>query len=165
MILAAMAVPQLMAGVDRSRTYAAARFLASRMALARAQAVTRGATVGCQFTGEGASVAFILYVDGNDNGVRTRDIATGVDTPIEAPTRLDEAFPGVTFQLEEGSGDAVQFGVSRILSFSPTGTATSGTAYVRGRDGSQYAVRVLGATARTRVLHYDALRGEFLEVP
>ena len=165
MILAAMAVPQLMAGADRSRTYAAARFLATRMALARVQAVTRGATVGCQFTGEGASVAFTMYVDGNDDGVRTRDIATGIDGPIETPTRLDESFPGVTFQLDNGSGGAVQFGAGRILSFTPAGTATSGSAYVRGRDGSQYAVRVLGATARTRVLRYDPQRQEFLEVP
>ena len=37
---------------------------------------------------------------------------------------------------------------------SPDGSATSGTLYVQGRR-AQYAVRVLGATGRTRVLVYN----------
>jgi hypothetical protein len=49
----------------------------------------------------------------------------------------------------------VQLGAGDILSFTAAGTATSGTVFVRGRDGSQLAVRVLGATGRTRVLRYD----------
>jgi hypothetical protein len=50
------------------------------------------------------------------------------------------------------------------VSFTPDGTASSGTVYVRGRGGAQYAVRVLGATARTRVLRYDVERREFVDV-
>lgn len=159
MVMAGMAIPQLLAGVDRSRTYAAARFLASQLALAR------GANVGCQFADDGGLTALTMYVDGNDNGVRTRDIEAGIDRPIQTPIRLGEAFPGVSFQLEAGgmSAGAVQFGASRIVSFTPAGTATAGTAYLRGRDGSQFAVRVLGASARTRVLRYDERRQEFLE--
>ena len=45
-------------------------------------------------------------------------------------------------------------GPAKILTMSPDGTATSGTLYLRGAR-SQYAVRVLGATGRTRVLKYD----------
>jgi hypothetical protein len=52
-------------------------------------------------------------------------------------------------------GDGVRIGTSRILSMGPDGTATAGTLYLRGRRG-QYAVRVLGATGRTRVLRYEA---------
>jgi hypothetical protein len=48
----------------------------------------------------------------------------------------------------------VRIGAARILTMSPDGTATSGTLYVQGRR-AQYAVRVLGATGRTRVFKYD----------
>jgi hypothetical protein len=53
---------------------------------------------------------------------------------------------------------------SALLSFTPTGTASSRTLYVRGRDGSQYAVRVLGATGRTRVLRYAPAIRAWVEV-
>ena len=49
-------------------------------------------------------------------------------------------------------GDALRIGGSELLSFSPTGTATSGTLYLAGRTGLQYAVRVLGATGRIRTV-------------
>ncbi len=55
----------------------------------------------------------------------------------------------------EGTGeDGLRIGTARILTMSSDGTATSGTLYIRGRRG-QYAVRVLGATGRTRMLQYD----------
>jgi hypothetical protein len=40
------------------------------------------------------------------------------------------------------------------LSFSPTGACTSGSLFIRGLRGTQYAVRVLGATGRTRVFEF-----------
>jgi hypothetical protein len=40
------------------------------------------------------------------------------------------------------------------MSMSPNGSATSGTLYLHGRRGAQYAVRVLGATGRIRLLKY-----------
>jgi len=54
-----------------------------------------------------------------------------------------------------GTGtDGVRIGSARILTMSPDGTATSGTLYLQGKR-AQYAVRVLGATGRTRVLAFD----------
>ena len=41
-----------------------------------------------------------------------------------------------------------------LFSFTPLGTSSSGTFYVTGRDGSRFAVRVLGATGRARLLRY-----------
>jgi hypothetical protein len=49
----------------------------------------------------------------------------------------------------------VQLGRTNLLTFTPAGTATSGTIYIRDREGTQWAVRVLGATGRTRVLRYE----------
>jgi type II secretory pathway pseudopilin PulG len=164
-ILATMAVPPVLANLDASRTRAAARFLASRLALARARAVAQGAIVGLHFTDSRSGILFITYIDGDGDGVRTTDISSGVDPVIEEPTALAALFPGVTIALTiDGiSGDAVQFGSSRIASFTPDGTASSGSVYVRGKNGAQYAVRVLGATARARVLRYDLARRDFVD--
>jgi prepilin-type N-terminal cleavage/methylation domain-containing protein len=143
-VLSGMAVPQLMVTVDRQRAWAATRYVAARMTLARAQAVKRSAYVALRFEQKSSDMSFGMFVDGNRNGVRTRDIAASIDTPLEAPVRLSDLFPGVSISL---AGD--------LMSFSPLGTASSGTVYIRGRDGSQLAVRVLGVTGRARCLRYN----------
>lgn len=128
--------------------------------MARSHAVMRSAHVALRFNeGAGASgsaITFQMFVDGNRNGVRTSDIATGTDTPVEGPVNLSDLFPGAAIGLgvAVGGTDPVQIGSSNLPSFTPVGTSTSGSVYVRGRDGSQYAVRVLGATARARVQRY-----------
>jgi type II secretory pathway pseudopilin PulG len=161
-ILTAVAVPQVLASIDRSRAWAAARYLAARMALARSQAVMRSATVALRFEEDQRGFTFGVFVDGNGNGVRIRDIASGIDRRLDPPTRLSDLFPGVTIALSEGSkGDPVRIGSTSLMSFTPMGTATSGTIYLRGRDGSQFGVRVLGATGRTRVLRYVPSTGEW----
>jgi hypothetical protein len=41
------------------------------------------------------------------------------------------------------------------MTFTPEGSSSSGTVYVMGRGGEQFAVRVAGATGRTRVLSFN----------
>ena len=84
-VLAAAAIPQLSAGVERSRTVGAARYLASRLALARAQAAARSANVAVLLTATEGTFVVGTYVDGNGDGVRTRDISAGLDTLIDVP--------------------------------------------------------------------------------
>jgi prepilin-type N-terminal cleavage/methylation domain-containing protein len=164
-IIAAMAIPQTLVTVDRSRARAAARYLSSRMAFARTQAVGRGAAVALRFENSPSGIVFSAFADGNQNGVRSRDIAAGIDVALAGPVLLADLFPGVAIALAaDGSGDPVQLGGSDLLSFTATGTATSGTVYIRGRDGSQFAVRVLGATGRCRVLRYDEPQHDWVEM-
>jgi len=49
----------------------------------------------------------------------------------------------------------IRLGSSSILTFTPLGTSSPGTLYVRGRRGIQYAIRILGETGKTRVLKFD----------
>ena len=141
--------------MDRARTASAARYLASRIAVARSQAVMRSAHVALRFEDRRSGVAFRMYVDGNHNGVRTADITTGIDPPLEPAVRLGDLYPGVAIAIAgEAGADPVRLGPSNLLSFTPLGTSTPGSIFVRGRDGSQFAVRVLGATGRTRVERY-----------
>jgi hypothetical protein len=104
--------------------------------------------------------------------VRTPEIATGADPPLSGEERLADHFAGVRFLLAAGVPDldgdlrlddteGVRIGSPRILTLSPDGTATSGTVYIHGRRG-QFAVRVLGATARTRVYKYHMGVGRWI---
>ena len=168
-----ISVPLVTTGRHEQRVMNAARHVGGRIVLARAVAARRGATVGIRFTGTGHRVAFRSYVDGNGNGVRAADIESGVDTPVETETRLGDRFDGVRFELSPaapvigdstpaGAGaDPVNLGGSDILSLTPLGTATSGTLYLRSREGHQAAVRVLGATARVQVFQFDFQAGRW----
>jgi prepilin-type N-terminal cleavage/methylation domain-containing protein len=156
-VVSAIAVPQSLAAMDRWRAASAARYLASRMAVARSHAVMRSAHVALRFEQRRSGITFRMFVDGNHDGVRTDDIAAGVDAPLEAAVRLGDLYPGVAIAVGGEAGtDPVRLGSSNLLSFTPFGTSTPGSIFVRGRDGSQFAVRVLGATGRARVQRYIA---------
>jgi hypothetical protein len=140
----------------------AARYLAARLAYARSQAVARSANVAVLLTIAGDTATVAMYVDENGNGVRTRDIASGIDRLMATPVTLGSLFPHVILALNDPAETLTT--ASALMSFTPLGTASSGTLYLRGRDGSQYAVRVLGATGRTRVLRYTAATRAWVEV-
>ena len=165
--LAAMALPAARDGAEGVQVNTAARYLAARLSGARMQAVARSTSLGLRFDPAALDYSFTTYADGNGNGIRSADIALGVDAPITAGERLGDKFPGVSFGLingypdvdeQPGTGaDGVRIGRARIETMSPDGTATPGTLYLHGRR-SQFAVRVLGPTGRVRVL--EDLPGE-----
>jgi len=164
-ILAAATVPGR-ESVHDARAISAARHLAGELRLARMLAATRSRSVGFRFEAIATSYRITRYEDGNGNGIRTADINRGVDPMTSVPRDLPSVFPGVDLGLVEGvravdtaqilhqDDDPVRVGSSDILTFTPSGTSTSGTIYVRGRAARQFAVRVLGPTARVRVLEY-----------
>ena len=163
--LVGIAVPMGSDALDELRTASAARYLAGRIASSRMDAVNRSRAVALRFQASMPDYEFASFVDGNGNGVRTAEIRTGVDSQAGPSRQLQDDFRGVQFGLpadvpdadgvRTGSTDGVRIGVARILTMSPDGTASSGTLYLRGRR-AQYAVRVLGATGRTRVLRFEA---------
>jgi Tfp pilus assembly protein FimT len=164
-VLVGMALPIGVDAIDDLHTASAARFLAARIAANRMDAISRSRAIGVRFQPSTPDYQFAAFADGNGNGVRTAEITAGIDSPVGKSRQLSDDFPRVRFGLAIGSpdvdgvrntsADGVRIGTPRILTVSPDGTATSGTLYVQGRR-AQYAVRVLGATGRTRVLKYDA---------
>lgn len=169
-----IAVPQGLRALDDFRTRSAARYLAQRLVDARFLAIKRSTAAGLRFEPGSPDYHVSTVVDGNRNGLRTSDIQRGVDVAIDEPQLLDAHFAGVTFGIVEGVPDAdgqpangsdgVRVGPSRLLSMNPDGTSSSGTVYVRGRDRSQYAVRVFGVTGRVRLLKFDAVKGRWIDV-
>jgi len=163
--LGAMAVPQSVAALDDLRTAGAARYVAARLQRARMEAIARSSNVGVRFSETSGRYTYGVYIDGNGNGVRSGDIAAGVDTELLAPERLPDQFPGVEFgaipalPAVDGStppgADPIRLGASSIASFSAQATATPGSLYIRGQH-AQLVVRIFGDTARTRILRFDA---------
>lgn len=156
-------VPVTGKAIDAGRARNAAGFLAARMRLARQHAASRTASTGVVFDLTASGWTIRVCTDGNGNGIQRADIATGIDTCPDGPFFLAQQFPdvevGVDARLpgpegEPGSADPVRFGRSDIASFSPEGTGTAGTVFLRTK-GSQYAVRVNNVTGRTRVLRYN----------
>lgn len=172
-IMGGIAVPLAHGSADRTRAAAAARYVAGRMAQARFEAVRRSAHVALRFAQQEDGWCLRAYVDGNGNGVLSRDIGRGLDVPITPDERLDQHFPGVAFGilpavtgLDAGqpfnTSDPIQIGSSNLVSFSTTGSSTSGTLFIRSARGAQFAVRLLGATGRTRVFEYSFGGGRWL---
>lgn len=101
--------------------------------------------------------------DGNGNGVKVAEVAAGIDRPVgaarlafaEGTARLAIARPVPTTDhagtLAAGSAP-IRFGIAPYISFSPRRTGSSGSVYISGPEGAQYAIRVLGSTGRLRLL-------------
>jgi type II secretory pathway pseudopilin PulG len=162
----AVGSPGLLGARDAVLADGAADYLASRLHGARMEALKRRAYVAIRFESDADGITVSAYADGNANGVRSTDITSGADTRLAPPERLEQRFAGVRFGFETGvpdvdgaavapTADPIRVGTSRMLSFSPTGTSSTGTVYLRGRGRRQLAVRVLGATGRVRTLWFD----------
>jgi type II secretory pathway pseudopilin PulG len=168
----AMSAPVLAGAADAGRAREAAQFLASQCRLARMEAIARNTTSSLVFDWISARWRFRRCVDGNGNGMRRADITSGRDT-CAASAELSELFSGVRIDVPPGLPDpdggattngAVRFGSGDIASFSPAGTASAGTVYLRSTGGAQYAIRIAGPTGRARVLKYDGVSRSWSEI-
>jgi prepilin-type N-terminal cleavage/methylation domain-containing protein len=172
--LAAIAVPQSLRALDDFRTRSAAQYVARRLTTARFQAIRRSNTHGLRFQAIGADYRISLVADGNGNGIRTTEVLSGIDRTLSEAEALGGHFTGVQFGILDGVPDAdgnpsggpdgVRFGSTKVVSMNADGTASSGTLYVNGAGRSQYAVRVLGSTGRVRLLKFDAIRRQWVDL-
>ena len=163
----ATATPQLMLTVDDARAAGAARFVAAKLRETRMNAIARSTDVGLEFVSTPSGYTYAAYIDGNGNGIRTAEIRTGVDGPLTPAERLRDRFDGVDLgvlpglpSVDAGSsppgGDPIKLGTSNILTFTPSGTSSSGSLYLRGRRDLQYVIRIFGETGKTRVLRFHS---------
>jgi type II secretory pathway pseudopilin PulG len=162
----AVATPQLLASVDDLRAAGAVRYIATKLQQSRMEALSRSANVGWQFVITTNGYTYTPYLDGNGNGIRSKDIQTGVDLRIGPVERLTNQFAGVDFGVLPGlppvdpggtapGSDPIKLGSSNILTFTPLGTSSSGSLYLLGRRNAQYAIRILGETGKARILKFD----------
>ena len=137
--------------------------------LARSYAISRSRNVGLKFRKNGDRWEWALYADGNGNGVRTAEIASGVDRylGLSYPWSRNDVFPGIMTgtRVPDPSGgfldhidDPIRFNSSDICSFSAMGECTPGSVYLWDAHDGMAVLRVFGGTAKLRCLYYR--RGE-----
>ena len=166
-IIAAAAIPAFATYRRNASMRAQAAELRGIFRAVRSRAIMRGAHAGVKFTRAGNAWVYSLYDDGNGNGIRSAEIASGVDRRYAGPSMLMPQFNIASIALlpttirdPDGgtllpTASAVQFGSSTLCSFSPTGTATSGSVYITDGAGHLCAVRVYGPSGRVRLLRYN----------
>jgi type II secretory pathway pseudopilin PulG len=170
--MAAATVPRITAALDEYTTLGAVRYMSTRLQKTRLEALTRHANVAMRFVQVGDSYQYAAYADGNGDGVRAADIVSGVDPKVQVEEQLPDQFAHVDFGTRPGlpavdpgspppGADPIRFGVADSAAFTPLGTATPGSLYIIGRRGTQFVVRVLGETGKTRILKFDAQVSEW----
>lgn len=165
----------IVAGAFHLRAALAVRSAAGEVRVAfyraRAEAISRGRMVGLKFRKNGDRHEWVLYRDGNGNGIRNAEIAGGVDRPlgVRFPWSRNDVVPGIlTGNLVPDPGqpgqylgrtnDPIRFNASDICSFSPMGESTPGSVYLWDGHDRMAVVRVFGRSAKVRTLYHR--RGE-----
>ncbi|HVE70883.1 MAG TPA: prepilin-type N-terminal cleavage/methylation domain-containing protein [Thermoanaerobaculia bacterium] len=163
-LVAGITLPNFAKMRNRMALRAAAGELRSIFHLVRMRAITTGSHNGVKFLQIAGVWHFILYEDGDRDGVRNDDIKSGVDRPLSPPRVVLREARNITIGLieipvKDADGDLVKspvvFNNSTICSFSPIGQSTPGTIYITDGDGDLWCVRVYGASAKIRTLRYD----------
>ncbi|HEX6159238.1 MAG TPA: GspH/FimT family protein, partial [Thermoanaerobaculia bacterium] len=165
-----VAVPAFGSLRRRSAVRVASYELRSVFHEARSRAIARHANVGVRFINVEGTWMLAIFDDGDGDGVKSDDILRGVDPVWSLPRHvlpesnlaqiglLDETIKDPDGDKLPPTKSPVQFGRTQICSFSPMGESTPGTIYLTDRAGELYAVRVYGATAKMRIVRYDAAR-------
>jgi type II secretory pathway pseudopilin PulG len=109
--------------------------------------------------------SYAVYIDGDGDGVLNADIASGVDPLVQGPDVIVSpqamATIGIPAEgLPDPDGGArlrpetapVQFNRSTLCSFSPDGSGTPGSIYLRTVAGDAAVVRCSGEAGRISVL-------------
>ncbi len=163
-------LPALAGTLRRHRLEAAARTVAQALVAARWDALASGRVSGLRLLPEtGGDLVWQHVRDGDGDGLRTDDLDAGIDPQVGRPHRLSLRAPGVRAGvlgglavprlppqtgLLDNPGDPVKFGAADLVSFSPVGSATSGSLYFT--DGAGMTALVLnGNTGRLRLFRFD----------
>lgn len=160
-LMASVALPNILGYRQEASLLAAAQGFRAEFMKARSLATRTNAQTAIRFETDSTGMTlYSTYVDGNWNGVLSADIKAGVDQRIAGPFRLDAGQSGVDVGVMPDApspdggplgAEPIRFGSARMVSFSPLGTGTPGTFYLRTRT-TMMGVRVTGGSARVRIM-------------
>lgn len=135
------------ARVPTYRMNSAAMRLFSMLNQSRTKAMTTGRYAGIYMEEDPATGHTIFYrvVDGNGNGLRTREIEAGTDRKVERSFCLERDFKGIQI-LWKGIGSR------RIISFSPSFQSSTGSIWIQTEDPllSRVRIKLYGLSTITR---------------
>lgn len=167
-VMTAIAVPVVGGTLERERTIVGTQYLAGQLQRARLDSLRRARSVAVRLEVIGDRTQWQLFADGNGNGVLQREVDRGIDPSLMPAQWLDDQVRDISLRINQAitdvggtatilpGDDPLRIGNTALLTFSPLGSATSGTLYVAAHRGPQMAIRVFGATGRVRVLMFDA---------
>jgi len=121
----------------------AATVVVGQLRSARHHAVLSGQHTAVVFDRVGEVWGLTTCVDGDNDGVSRVDIAAGVD-PCREPVQPLTAWVPHTVIAD------ITLGTTRLVSFGPLGTSSSGSIVIVTPRGRQFVVRVAGVTGRVR---------------
>lgn len=168
----ALALPAAAMLRDGGRAAAGARTMATILSAQRWKSVAGHRVRGLQFRKVGNGWSWREVADGNGNGLRSAEITRGIDPVLTPDDALERQVPDVKLGFPPGGpypeappgtetlsagDDPVRFGRSDLVSFSPVGSASSGTLYVTDGRNGLFAVVLFGPTTRLRVWRYRPL--------
>jgi type II secretory pathway pseudopilin PulG len=166
LVMAGVALPNIAGFRQEAALIGAAQRFKSEFMKARSIATSKNTQTAIRFeTEDDGTPMYATYIDGNFNGVYASEIEAGIDTRIAGPFRLDAGQQGVVVGVlpdapaPDGGRlgtEPIRFGRSQMVSFSPLGTGTPGTFYLRTKS-TMAGVRVTGGSARVRIM---LLRGK-----
>lgn len=161
LLMGTVALPNIIGYRQEMALLGAAQGFKAEFMRARSIATMKNTQTAIRFETDALGrTLYATYVDGNFNGVLAADIAAGTDRRIAGPFRLDAGQSGVEVGVlpdapsPDGGrlgSEPIRFGNARMVSFSPLGTGTPGTFYLRTRS-SMAGVRVTGGSARVRIM-------------
>jgi len=169
-VLTSMLIPTGAEMIAGARAGAGAREMAATLQAMRWTAVSSNRSHGLYFALDQRGWHWWVVRDGNGNGLRTAEVRDGTDPTVSGPHRLEDRVDGLYLGFppapsvpaippRSGSianlADPVKFGRSDLVSFSPLGTASSGTLYLTDRRHALRAVVLFGPTVRIRVWRFD----------
>jgi hypothetical protein len=163
-LLASLALPETAQANPAIRLRSAAHLVGSTLRSARQRAVATGRSAAVVFTQRDGRWTFDTCIDGNRNGLRRTEMASGVDTCDGHRIDVSIHYPGVAVAVDPllpgpdddpPTSDPVRLGSADMISFSPAGSGTAGTLYLRTAANEQYAIRIGNMTGRVRMLRYD----------
>lgn len=175
-LLIGLVAVQLRPAAQQRAVEAAAHAIAARMRTLARAAAGDGRARAVVFAANGSGEPLREAVDGDEDGVRRRDVTDGRD-PTGAGYRLARDFPGVELgrprwpgirELPPARGTigaaepAVRFGTARMAVFDPSGHATSGSLFVTDGTDALCAVVVYGVTSRIQVWCYQPTRAAWM---
>lgn len=165
-MIVAVTLPSLGEMNRRRELRAATAELRSIFREVRSRAISSGHNAAVKFSLADGEWQYAIFEDGDGDGVRNADIASGTD-PLVVPFRrvfgtqghVRIGLPPVAVRDPDlgivRPGDSpVRFNRSTLCSFSPMGGGTSGSIYLT--EGTRAAVlRMYGPTARLRLMLLD----------
>jgi len=165
-VILTVTLPSLGEMNRRRELRAATAELRSIFREARSKAIASGHNVAVKFSLADDEWQYAIFEDGDGDGVRNDDIASG-DDPIVVPYRrvfgtqghVKIGLPPVAVRdpdrgVVEPGDSPVRFNRSTLCSFSPLGGGTSGSIYLT--EGTRAAVlRMYGPTSRLRLLFLE----------